>query len=125
MRNKRIYIFKEENNRPIIGRTNNGEYENTYASLNIPDSLKQQLKEKIFSEEAFEVSKEDMKTLKQAFYKKIEELVEHPDFNPFKELLREQYPKQFGNEPFKFNGITYYLYNKGSDFYIDHKIRDF
>ncbi|WP_452219429.1 hypothetical protein, partial [Lacinutrix salivirga] len=46
-------------------------------------------------------------------------------FNPFKELLREQYPKQFGNEPFKFNGITYYLYNKGSDFYIDHKIRDF
>ncbi|WP_452219677.1 hypothetical protein, partial [Lacinutrix salivirga] len=120
-----VYIFKEDNNRPIVGTEPKYEYEETYESLNISNNLKQNLKQNLFSEEAFEVSKEDMKTLKQAFYKKIEELVKHPNFNPFKELLREQYPKQFGNEPFKFNGITYYLYNKGSDFYIDHKIRDF
>ena len=119
-----VYIFKEDNNRPIIGSEPGHEYKETYSSLNISESLKEKIKELLFSGEAFDVETVDMLVLRQAFVERIAELVKHPDFNPFKEDLRRRYPKQYGNEPFEFDGVTYYLYNKGSDFYIDHIIRD-
>ena len=124
MKRVHIYIFKEDNNRPIIGRAPDHEYEHTYVPLNIPEDLKGRLKDQILLGEAFDVEVEDMLVLRQAFVERIAELVKHPDFNPFKEDLRRRYPKQYGNEPFEFDGVTYYLYNKGSDFYIDHIIRD-
>ena len=54
--------------------------------------------------------------------KKIEDCLKHPDFNPFKEKLRERFPNQYGSQPFKYKETTYYLYHKGREFYIDSLI---
>jgi len=78
-KNKDIFIFKENKKRPVVGSSPNYEYSETYKSLDIDENLKQNLKQQIESGEGFEISIEDMKVLKQAFFKQIEQLIKHPD----------------------------------------------
>ncbi|OXG04161.1 hypothetical protein BC749_102846 [Flavobacterium araucananum] len=95
---------------------------NIYSKLKIDPKLKEVIKQRIYSEKKFEIDVEILQILIPALNKRIEELLKHSDFNPFKEELRERFPEQYANEPFVYEGITYYLYNKGSEFYIDSLI---
>ncbi|CAH0336122.1 hypothetical protein FVB9288_01796 [Flavobacterium sp. CECT 9288] len=92
---------------------------NHYSNLNISPELKKSLKLRIFSENNFEISTNEMSEIVLASEYRIDELLKHPDFNPFKKELREQFPEQFENQPFKYKGVTYYLYHKGREYEID------
>lgn len=93
-----------------------------YDNLNINDALKNKIKNNIAQNSNFEVPISDFNQLLNALENRVEKLLKHPDFNPFKEKLREQFPEQYGSHPFNFKGTTYYLYNKGREFYIDSLI---
>lgn len=93
-----------------------------YINLKINDSLKKKIKNSITQRSNFDISIPDLNQLLKAIDNRLENLVNHPDFNPFKEKLREHYPEQYGSQPLRFNGTTYYLYNKGREFYIDSLI---
>ncbi|UEQ75365.1 hypothetical protein [Chryseobacterium arthrosphaerae] len=93
-----------------------------YSELGISLELKEDIKQRIYAEQDFEVTVQELQQILPTLDKRIEELVKHPDFNPFKEELRKRYPEQYGSQPFKFNGTTYYLYHKGREFYVDSLI---
>jgi len=106
----------------IVISTNLDNNFNIYSKLKIAPKLKEVIKQRIYSEKNFEIDVEKLQILIPALNQRIEELLKHSDFNPFKEELRERFPEQYGNEPFVYEGITYYLYNKGREFYIDSLI---
>ena len=93
-----------------------------YNNLKINDFLKIKIKNNIEQNSNFEVPMIDFNQLLNALENRIEKLLNHPDFNPFKEKLRERFPDQYGSQPFKYKGTTYYLYHKGREFYIDNLI---
>ena len=93
-----------------------------YKNLKINDFLKIKIKNSITQNSSFEVPITDFNILLNALENRVEELLNHPDFNPFKEKLREQFPDQYGSQPFKYKGTIYYLYHKGREFYIDSLI---
>lgn len=95
---------------------------NRYSDLIISSGLKETLRQRIYAEQDFEVTVQELQQILPTLDKRIEELLKHPDFNPFKEELRQRYPEQYGSQPFKFKGTTYYLYHKGREFYVDSMI---
>jgi hypothetical protein len=95
---------------------------NYYSNLNINTELKKSIKLRIYSENSFEININEISKMLPAFENRIDELLKHPDFNPFKEELRKQFPEQFGSQNFKHKGITYYLYHKGREYEIDRLI---
>jgi hypothetical protein len=90
-----------------------------YSDLQINTNLKESIKKRIDSKKDFEISVSELQLIVPSFDKRIEELLKHPDFNPFKEELRAKFPEQYGNQPFEYKRTTYYLYHKGREFYID------
>lgn len=124
---KYIHIFREGKNRPLFGRLAELEYKEIYEPLDLGLQFKEMLKQKILSEqeEDFQLEISDLRLIISAIEKKIEKLLKEPDFNPFKEELREFFPSQYSSYPFNFKGTTYYLYTKGSEFYIDSLINDY
>lgn len=92
---------------------------NEYSELNISLELKENIKQRIYAEQDFEITVQELQQILPTFDKRIEELVKHPDFDPFKEELRQRYREQYGSQPFEFKGTTYYLYHKGREFYVD------
>lgn len=93
-----------------------------YENLEINSSLKNKIKNSVANKSNFDVPTSEFKFLLIALEKRIEILVNHSDFDPFKVKLREQFPEQYGSQTFNFKGTTYYLYNKGREFYIDSLI---
>ncbi|WP_370895592.1 hypothetical protein [Chryseobacterium gossypii] len=90
-----------------------------YKSFPISSLLKSSIEKKISGNENFEINVTELQEILPTLDRRIEELLKHPDFNPFKEELRQQFPEQYGSQPFEFKGTTYYLYHKGREFYVD------
>ena len=89
-------------------------------------SLKVKILSKVNNKENFELPLKELNEILPVLDKKIEELLIHPDFNPYKEILREKFKEQYESYPFHFKGRTYYLYSK--TFPIDsliERINDF
>jgi hypothetical protein len=93
-----------------------------YNNIDINNNLRTKIKNSIAENSNFEIPISDFKPLLNALERRVEELLKHHDFNPFKEKLREQFPEQYGSQPFEYKGTTYYLYHKGREFYIDSLI---
>ncbi|WP_027381234.1 hypothetical protein [Chryseobacterium daeguense] len=93
-----------------------------FAILKLNPAIEESIKQRIYAEQDFEVTGQELQQILPTLDKRIEELVKHPDFNPFKEELRKRYPEQYGSQPFKFKGTIYYLYHKGREFYVDNMI---
>jgi len=93
-----------------------------FAILKLNPAIEESIKQRIYAEQDFEVTVQELQQILPTLDKRIEELVKHPDFNPFKEELRKRYPEQYGSQPFKFKGTTYFLYHKGREFYVDSMI---
>jgi hypothetical protein len=93
-----------------------------FNSLEIPDAVKQKLIRQLNAEVDFEISTIDLETLVPALDKKIETLLKHPDFDPYKERFRERYPDPSGVFPFRFKDNLYYLRFKGPTTEIDVEI---
>jgi hypothetical protein len=93
-----------------------------YSELKISSELKESIKQRIYVEQDFEITMQELQEILPTLDKRIEELLIHSDFNPFKEELRQRFPQQYGNQPFEYKGTTYYLYHKGREFYIDSLI---
>ena len=93
-----------------------------FAILKLNSTIEESIKQRIYAEQDFEVTVQELQQILPTFDKRIEDLLKHPDFNPFKEELRQRYPEQYGSQPFKFKGTTYYLYHKGREFYVDSMI---
>ena len=91
-------------------------------TLQISSILQDKVIENVSKDKNFEITILEMQGILPALEEKIIELLKHPDFNPFKEKLREKFPEQYGSQPFEYKGITYYLYHKGREFYIDSLI---
>jgi hypothetical protein len=114
---KYLHILNTDGKR--YGGSNLKETFDIYSDLEINENIKESIKNRIFSEKDFEIDIHEMLAMLPAFESRIDELLNHPDFNPFKEELRGQFPEQFGNQPFEYKGTTYYLYHKGRAFYVD------
>ena len=95
-----------------------------YKELELSSQLILKIQEAIANKSNFEIVISEFSELKKVLDKKIEKLLKHPDFNPFKEELRRNYPEQFSSYPFKYNNVTYYLYPKLENSEIDGKIMD-
>lgn len=93
-----------------------------YKIIGLSHDFRNFIEESIEQKKDFELGVLDMKMIIELLDLKIPELLKHDDFNPFKEELRRRFPKQYGSQPFVYEGITYYLYNKGREFYIDSLI---
>ena len=121
---KTIYlIFNSDNKVRNFDSTLEDAFERyNYLDLDFSVNLKQKIKDRIYLKKDFEITINELKEIIPAFEKKIDELLLHPDFNPFKEELRKKYSEQFSNLPLLRNNKTYYLYNKGREFYIDSLI---
>jgi len=91
-------------------------------TLQISSTIQNKVIENVSKDDNFEITILEMQSILPALEKKIIELLKHPDFNPFKEKLREKFPEQYGSQPFEHKGTTYYLYHKGREFYIDSLI---
>lgn len=91
-------------------------------TLQISSTIQNKVIENVSKDDNFEITILEMQSILPALEKKITELLKHPDFNPFKEKLREKFPEQYGSQPFEYKGTTYYLYHKGREFYIDSQI---
>lgn len=89
-------------------------------NLNIQSTLKNSILQRIDAEADFEISVSELQQFVPALSARIDELVADPNFNPFKERLRQRNPVQFGSNPFIWKGVTYYLYVKTNP--IDSKI---
>ncbi|WP_133159993.1 hypothetical protein [Cloacibacterium normanense] len=83
-----------------------------YTKLNIQSVLKDSILQRIDAEADFEISVAELQQLVPALSARIDELIGNPNFNPFKERLRQRNPVQFGSNPFTWKGVTYYLYVK-------------
>ena len=91
-----------------------------YTKLNIQSVLKDSILQRIDAEADFEISVSELQQFVPALSARIDELVADPNFNPFKERLRQRNPVQFGSNPFIWKGVTYYLHVKTNP--IDSKI---
>ena len=83
-----------------------------FLNLNISAVLKNSILQRIDAEADFEISVAELQQLAPALSARIDELVTDPNFNSFKERLRQRNPIQFGSNPFTWKGVTYYLYVK-------------
>ncbi|MEC3876496.1 hypothetical protein [Chryseobacterium salviniae] len=83
-----------------------------FLNLNISSDLKNGILQRIDAEQDFEVAVTELQEILPTLDTRIEELLKHPDFDPFKEEKRKRYPQQYGNNPFEYKGVTYYLYSK-------------
>lgn len=117
---KYLHILNVDGKR--YGGSNLEEAFDYYFDLDINKELKKSIKDRIFSQNNFEINKNEISEILPAFDRRIDELLKHPDFNPFKEELRKKFPEQFGSQPFKHKEITYYLYHKGRESKIDSLI---
>lgn len=83
-----------------------------FENLKISNLLKENIRTNINTNQSFEIPLLDFNEIQIALDQRIEELLKHPDFNPFKEELRQRFPEQYGSQPFEFHGKTYYLHTK-------------
>ncbi|MGG5210838.1 hypothetical protein ACQWU4_18110 [Chryseobacterium sp. MIQD13] len=83
-----------------------------YENLKISNLLKERIKTNVDSNQNFEIPLSEFSTIQIALDLRIEELLKHPDFDPFKEEKRKRFPEQYGNQPFEFHGKIYYLHTK-------------
>jgi len=113
-------VFNEESR--LVSSLDSRQLFSKYSNLEINPNLKKNIKLRIDSKKDFELTISEMKELIFSLIKQVEKLLVHPDFNPFKEELRKRFPEQYGSQPFIYGGITYYLYTKGREFYIDSLI---
>lgn len=125
MLEKYIYIVRKREKRPLICSLAEYEYSDIYEKLDISKKLKQEIKDKIFLKKNFIIEIPILKILVHALEVKIEELLKHPDFDPFKEELRSRFPAQYSSYPFEYKGVIYYLYYIGRNFYIDNLISEY
>lgn len=84
-----------------------------FADLNLPKTIENKIVKGANSKQDFEISISELKIIFLAVEKRINQLINDPNFNPFKTELRKKYPEQYGNDAFHYNGTTYYLYSKG------------
>lgn len=93
-----------------------------YKILGLTVDFESFIEESIKHGKDFELEIPDMEKIVELLDLKIPKFLNHKDFNPFKEELRSKFPEQYGSQPFVHNGITFYLYTKGREFYIDSLI---
>lgn len=74
--------------------------------------LKNKISNNVNNKEDFEITVSELREILPTLDTRIEELLKHPDFDPFKEEKRKRFPQQYGSDPFEYKGITYYLYSK-------------
>jgi len=91
-----------------------------FNELEILSSLKESISQRINNNSDFEINVSELQEIVPALSEKINNLLSAPDFNPFKEREREEYPAAYNKFPFIWNGVTYYLYPKDND--IDSEI---
>lgn len=113
-------LFNRENK--LISSLDSIQLFSKYDDLELTPNLKKSIKLRIDSKKDFEITIAEMKEIIFSLTKQVEQLLKHSDFNPFKEELRKRFPEQYGSMPFIYDGITYYLYTKGREFYIDSLI---
>lgn len=118
---KPYYLIFNTQNKFISGLDLTRSY-NDFVDLEINLNLKESIKQRIYAEQDFELTVQELQQVVVSLDKRIKDLLKHPDFNPFKEELREKFPNQYGSQPFEFKGVTYYLYHKGKEFYVDSLI---
>lgn len=83
-----------------------------FLNLNISSDLRNSILQRIDAEQDFEVPVTELQEILPTLDTRIEELLKHPDFDPFKAEKRKRFPQQYGSEPFQYKGVTYYLYSK-------------
>ncbi len=94
------------------GGTSNGAYD-MYEYLSLNNDLKSDIKDKIKNRKDFSISIEQLKLIKESNINYLKVLLGNPEFDPFKEILREKYPEQYGEEYIDFEGVRYYVRGKG------------
>ncbi|WP_299883584.1 hypothetical protein [uncultured Lacinutrix sp.] len=97
-------------------------FERYFQGINIGNDLKTSLKNKIDSSIDFAIPVSELILINEAIENKIDELISHPEFNPYKEQLRKKFKEQYESNPFVYKGKTYYLFSKGGEFAIDREI---
>lgn len=83
-----------------------------FTQLNISETLKNNILQRVNAEVNFEVSVLELQQLQLALEGKIDILITDENFDPFKERLRKLYPLQYSSNPFIWKETTYYLYVK-------------
>lgn len=114
---KFIY-FLDTNEESVGGCSTNYFFERYFKDLDLNKELRESLKLRIDAESNFELSIKELKELSDALKKRIDEILNDDEFNPFKEGLRERYP-QYGDYPLEYNNKVYYPYSKGGEFPLD------
>lgn len=91
-----------------------------FNDLSLSKSLKEKIKIAINNKKDFEITLNEFPEILLSLDNEIDKLLKSPDFNPFKEELRRDFPEQYSDSPFVHKGKTYYLYSK--TFPIDSQI---
>ncbi|KFF09370.1 hypothetical protein [Chryseobacterium luteum] len=107
----KIYIIFDTNEKRNFSATLDFIKE-PFLNLNISSDLKNNILQRIDAEQDFGITVSELHEILPTLDTRIEELLKHPDFDPFKEEKRKRFPQQYGSEPFEYKGITYYLYSK-------------
>ncbi|RVU91097.1 hypothetical protein EH230_09405 [Flavobacterium columnare] len=82
---------------------------------------KEFIKKMITKEEPFFLNVDFLSDLKASIENRIDYLVQHPDFDPFKKELLKRDKEEYGNYPFEWKSVQYYLYPR-MGFEIDREI---
>lgn len=120
--NKQKYLDLVVNRGLTFGDISHHFLTDNYRELELSSELNNRILEAIEMKSNFEILISEFSELKEALYKKIEELLKHPDFDPFKEELRKHSPEQYSSYPYTYKGVTYYLYFKAIPSDIDSSI---
>lgn len=91
-----------------------------FNDLSLSISLKEKTKVAVNNKTDFEIILAEFPEILLSLDDEIDKLLKSPDFNPFKEELRRNFPEQYSDYPFVYKGKTYYLYSK--TFPIDSQI---
>ncbi|CAM3921969.1 MULTISPECIES: hypothetical protein [Flavobacterium] len=82
------------------------------------------IKKMIVKEEHFSLNVDILSVLKSSIENRIDYLVQHSDFDPFKKELLKQDKEEYGNYPFEWKSVQYYLYPR-MGFEVDREIDKF
>ena len=122
---KKRFRLKNNEGKIFYSGSNTHTYDYYYKELEISTELKDKIKLNFETDSDFEINCSDLKKIKVAVEKSVDTIFKHNDFDPFKEKLRKRFPEQYGSDPITHKGITYYLYTKGREFYIDSLISSY
>lgn len=91
-----------------------------FNNLGLSKKIEEKIENAISDRKNFEIPQEEFTKILYHLDLEIDKLLKSPDFNPFKEELRRNFPEQYSDSPFVYKGKTYYLYSK--TFPIDSQI---